>query len=498
MENFTTKAIGIVGITKLTTACGLASRNAVKKWEVANRIPLDANTNYPAIIEKETGGQITSVQIWRQQLSELKPGIVYNAPVALFRRDPDQPRKHIPPEHVESLAAAILVDGQESPIKFRIDLSRDGSPLLITHGECRWRAVQHAGLETIDCTIDTVNDSAADRIFRQAADNNGRPLSHWDWACTFKQLHDEQNLTDQVIADKLEERGIKGFSRPVIANLRRLFNLPGDVTGLIMDEWLTPSHGKYLLQIKHQAVLKEISRKLAYLHRGIDREPPNTAKLREMIRDAYIETYTHLETVADGATVVRFPANFDIRECDECKDRHTTTVADGRVDSFCTNNKCYLAKQEATEKDKRIARGQSQEAEKHPQKAPATEEQAPAASQKQEPALRPTQHTQPVRQTPKKPPAATDNYLQRLHSAINGAPAETLDAILIYCASPDDELTLEAINQAIAIDPAGAKRNAAKEAVALLTIQHTRLIGRYLNVPGSPATSGQVDMLAEV
>jgi hypothetical protein len=60
-QNLITQAIDYIGLTKMATACG-KSYQAVRKWEKAGRLPRTewtGETNYAAIIERESGGKIT-------------------------------------------------------------------------------------------------------------------------------------------------------------------------------------------------------------------------------------------------------------------------------------------------------------------------------------------------------------------------------------------------------------------------------------------------------
>ena len=63
--------------------------------------------------------------------------------------DPSQPRTEFSPAAIERLANSIQDQGQLAPIRVR--WSAEHSKWVIVCGERRWRAVQAAGLETIDC-----------------------------------------------------------------------------------------------------------------------------------------------------------------------------------------------------------------------------------------------------------------------------------------------------------------------------------------------------------
>ncbi len=351
MENLVTKAIGIVGISKLTKACSLASRNAIKTWEKSGHIPLDAETDYPGVIEHETKGAISRTMIWANQINELKPNIVYRIPINSLRPDENQPRKQFDEDALISLGDSLKIDGQESPIKFRITPK---SALVIVHGERRWRACQIANLTTIDGVLDTKADAdPADRILRQAADNMGKPLSPWDWVETFAHLHG-QDMTDQAIADELERRGIKGFSRSVIANHRRLLKLPAAAQELIKSGWLTPSHGKYLLMVSHEKTLThylETEQKCA----NNTTPKPKISDLKRSIAHSLRSNCYGLTAYGKNGSKAWFEHE---TECVDCNRKHAW-----ENDLFCSMQTCWAAKQlkadeaineERTERDRKV------------------------------------------------------------------------------------------------------------------------------------------------
>lgn len=63
--------------------------------------------------------------------------------------DPAQPRKEFDQESLERLAASLRETGQLAPIRVR--WSESEQKWMIVAGERRFRAAQHAGLETIEC-----------------------------------------------------------------------------------------------------------------------------------------------------------------------------------------------------------------------------------------------------------------------------------------------------------------------------------------------------------
>ncbi|MEJ1414254.1 MAG: ParB/RepB/Spo0J family partition protein [Candidatus Sedimenticola sp. (ex Thyasira tokunagai)] len=328
-----------VGVTKLATACGITP-TPMRKW-LDRGLPmsdLTGETDYCVRIAMAAANndvEISAIELLRERLPDMKPGIVYNIPRELIQPDINQPRKQFDPAKLQSLAATLAADGQESAIKVSLDMSQP-APLIITHGERRWRAAEIAELGDLDCMIDERPDeTATDKIFRQAADNTAEQLTKWDWACTIQQLHDNEGMTDQKIADELERRGFDGFSRPVIANLRRLFNLPEKAQQLIAEEYLTPSHGKYLLQITHDKTMEDVLVVLIQRN-GDDGDAPAISVLQSMIERAYRQNCAGLNTYSYLTHSTQFDHE---EECKGCKDQHK--YGD---DLFCGRSGCWEKK----------------------------------------------------------------------------------------------------------------------------------------------------------
>ncbi|MFI0413121.1 MAG: ParB/RepB/Spo0J family partition protein [Candidatus Thiodiazotropha sp.] len=497
-QNLVTRAIEIVGISKLTKACGLASRNAIKTWEKSGRIPIDAETDYPGIIERATSGQITRVDIWRGQIDTLKPGVVYRIPISLLNRDQNQPRRVFDTYSLQDLALSLGKDGQETPIKFIVI---DGQ-LVIKHGERRWRAAHVGKIETLDGVLDVQeNETSHERIFRQIADNTGEPLKPWDWVETFQQFHDD-GLSDQNIADELASRGIKGFSRPVIANYRRLLKLPVEIQEMIKSEFLTPSHGKEILvHAKHKVILRNLAMALNKMVEDDENPPPSGCMVVE-IRDLYEQAFPYVDGNLNGELDdEKFPysCSFDYEtECKDCKNVHTSKLSNGHEDKFCTKPACYLEKCE-TVKEEIEETGIDQ--------TPAGSDDltAPGASTATKSIVPESDDNTPnsIKRDVKsilEKQAQQKNYKERVSEAIQSASSDEIDSILVYSYSLDsdakidgEEPTIQAISRRIQVDATGMKRIAAINAIGYLLDNDIQAIGNFLGVSLEEKNTGSSD-----
>ncbi|MEW8508896.1 MAG: ParB N-terminal domain-containing protein [Candidatus Thiodiazotropha sp.] len=485
-QNLVSRAIEIVGISKLTKACGLASRNAVKTWEKNGRIPIDAETDYPGIIQHETNNQITRCDIWRGQIGTLKPGIVYRVPVSLLNRDQNQPRRVFDTYRLQDLALSLGKDGQETPIKFVVV---DGE-LIIKHGERRWRAAHIGKIETLDGVLDVKeSETPHERIFRQIADNTGEPLKPWDWVETFRQFHDG-GLTDQAIADELSSRGINGFSRSVITNYRRLLKLPKGIQEMVKLEFLTPSHGKEILvHAKHKIILDNLTKELKKA-RDEDKSAPPSGYMACEIRDLYEQAFPYIDGNLNGELDdEKFPyaCPFDYEsECRECKSAHTSKLSNGYESKFCTNPACYLEKSEAAKADV----NNTEDDQDPEQSCDPIQPDTPTAATSTNP--EPNGEDQGLREHDTKNRLAEQAQeklnKERVSEAIKSASQLEIDLILVYSLlHPDEKLdgetpTIQAVLRRMSIDVVGMKRIAAASAINYLLDNDIEAIGKYLGV----------------
>ncbi|MCU7839739.1 MAG: ParB/RepB/Spo0J family partition protein [Candidatus Thiodiazotropha sp. (ex Troendleina suluensis)] len=502
-QNLVTHAIKVVGISKLTRACGLASRNTIKQWEKSGRVPLDSEVDYPSIIERETNGQVTRAQIWREQLDSLKPGIVYRVPVSLLARDPLQPRKRFNTEHLEELALAMVKDGQQTPIKFSLI---NGSELIIKHGERRWRSTHIAKMDTVEGILDDENhETDHERILKQIADNIGEPLTVWDWVTTFKQFHDD-GIRDQTIASELAARGIKGFSRSVINNYRRLLKLPTSIQDMIASGWLTPSHGKQiLLQAKHANIIDELICVLS--EQRSEGRNPSLSCIDLEIRDLYAKTYPYIDGQVNEGDEFPFYTPFDETECDGCEYKHTTKLNNGHEDAFCTNTSCYQDKcalvdttQEQSQSSTSGDQGQGSElssADTQPGTPPDNE---PPQPEQPEPDQVQSDETEQSSDEVMEREQHKKAYKRRVLDAIKAVPVDDIDLILVYSAFSDEQLddeptTLKAIASRMQLDSDEMKRAAAVCVVNYLLDSWLMEIGTHLGVTDEVAESSDAENL---
>lgn len=165
--------------------------------------------------------------------------------IGLGEIDPnrDQPRKRFDDEALSQLADSIRHSGVLSPIL----VARSGKRYTIIAGERRWRAARLAGLETIPAIVrdwDEIKRHEAALIENiQREDLNPIEEAQGVYA-----LMNECALTQEAVAERL------GRSRPAVANLLRLLNLPRAMQQAVIDGVISAGHARVLAGVTDASV----------------------------------------------------------------------------------------------------------------------------------------------------------------------------------------------------------------------------------------------------
>ena len=172
---------------------------------------------------------------------------VVELPLSDIDPNRNQPRKKFDDEALTQLADSIRHSGVLAPIL----VARDGSRYTIIAGERRWRAARMAGIDTVPAIV-----REWDEIKRQEAaliENIQREnLNPIEEAQGIYLLMNECALTQEEVSQRL------GRSRPAVANLLRLLNLPASIQQAVIDGALSAGHARVLAGItdkKLQATL---------------------------------------------------------------------------------------------------------------------------------------------------------------------------------------------------------------------------------------------------
>jgi len=161
-----------------------------------------------------------------------------------------QPRTAFDEEKIEELADSIREYGLIQPIV--VKLNKNGFYTIIA-GERRWRACRLAGLKEIPAVIKDVSEQTEKEI--TLIENIQREdLNPLEEAAGIKELIDVYGLTQDEVAKKI------GRSRPAVANILRLLNLPAEIQQLVKEEKLSQGHARALLAVENKERAQEIAK----------------------------------------------------------------------------------------------------------------------------------------------------------------------------------------------------------------------------------------------
>lgn len=166
-------------------------------------------------------------------------------PIELIRRNPEQPRRTFTEAQIEELAASIREKGVLQPILVRPAPGLPGEYQIVA-GERRWRAAQAAQLHEIPALVRDLTDREA--LEAALVENLQRQdLNAIEEAIAYRRLMDEFGYTQEQVAQGL------GKSRPYIANIVRLLDLPAEVQTLVRDGKLSAGHARLLVGLPDAA-----------------------------------------------------------------------------------------------------------------------------------------------------------------------------------------------------------------------------------------------------
>ena len=163
-------------------------------------------------------------------------GEFFHCEVELIRPNPFQPRQRFSEEELAELSNSIEQQGIIQPLLVR----RSESGFELITGERRLRAAKRAGLQQVPVVIKEINDEAMLEmsIIENIQRENLNPMEE---AEAYHRLIADFDLTQDQAALRV------GKSRPAIANILRLRQLPEPIKSSIMDGGLTMGHARALL-----------------------------------------------------------------------------------------------------------------------------------------------------------------------------------------------------------------------------------------------------------
>src|SRR5690349_520092 len=161
------------------------------------------------------------------------------APIEFLHPSALQPRTSFDDEKLEQLAQSIREQGVLQPILVRVHGSKQGE-FEIVAGERRWRAAQKAQLHEVPIVVRELTENV------QRQDLN--PIEE---ARAYRRLMQEFEYTQETLSEHI------GKSRPHIANLLRLLDLPDRVREMLADGKLSVGHARPIINLPNVVELAE-------------------------------------------------------------------------------------------------------------------------------------------------------------------------------------------------------------------------------------------------
>ena len=192
------------------------------------------------------------------------PAGVTEIAVSQLDPNPDQPRRTFDTQALEALAESIRQAGVLQPLR----VVENGARYRIVAGERRYRAARMAGLQSVPCVVRDMTEQ--ERMEAALIENLQREdLNPSEEAAGIRALMEECGYTQELAAKRV------GRSRPAVANLLRLLQLPESIREMVKAGELSAGHARVL------AGLADESRQLALAERAV-REGMSVRELEKL------------------------------------------------------------------------------------------------------------------------------------------------------------------------------------------------------------------------
>ncbi|WP_390895998.1 ParB/RepB/Spo0J family partition protein [Staphylococcus pettenkoferi] len=187
-----------------------------------------------------------------QRIAQQADEKVQSIPIQQIKPNPYQPRKTFDETKLNDLADSIRQHGILQPIV----LSESVQGYYIVVGERRYRASQLAGLTEMPAIVKALTET--DMMELAIIENLQREdLNAMEEAESYQKLMDDLHITQQDVAKRLSK------SRPYVANMLRLLNLPKSVADMVRKGEISGGHGRTLLAVKDAQAMKRLANRVS-------------------------------------------------------------------------------------------------------------------------------------------------------------------------------------------------------------------------------------------
>ncbi|MGI6187311.1 MAG: ParB/RepB/Spo0J family partition protein, partial [Brevibacillus sp.] len=191
-----------------------------------------------------------------------------------IRPNPYQPRKEFEPTAIEELAQSIKEHGIIQPLIVRKSIK--GYELVA--GERRLRAAKSVGLKKVPAVVKAYSDQQLMEI--ALIENLQREdLNPLEEAEAYEKLIAHHSYTQEQLAQKI------GKSRPHVANMLRLLQLPKKIREMVSASELSMGHARALLSVEKETVQLQLANDV--VKKGL-----SVRQLEEMVKQLNVSRET--------------------------------------------------------------------------------------------------------------------------------------------------------------------------------------------------------------
>lgn len=186
---------------------------------------------------------------------EADPSEIRRVPVTHIVPNPLQPRRTFTDTELQELSASIQENGLLQPLVVRPSPSAPDRFELVA-GERRFRAVCSLGWSDVPVLVRDASDETL--LVLALVENLQRSaLNPLEEAEGYQALIDRFSMSQGQVAQAV------GKSRPAVANILRLLNLPASVRALLESGSLSMGHARALLAVEDEVRAGELARAAA-------------------------------------------------------------------------------------------------------------------------------------------------------------------------------------------------------------------------------------------
>ena len=169
-----------------------------------------------------------------------------------IKPNPNQPRHNFNHDALNELTKSIKEKGVITPITLRKTI--DGYEIIA--GERRWRAAKKARLKSIPAHIVNIKNNAEMMELALIENVQREDLNPIEEAEGYAILNSDYKMSHEDIAKSI------GKKRVTISNSLRLLRLPIEIRKSIKGGYISAGHGRALLQLKTDKLIKSIFKKI--------------------------------------------------------------------------------------------------------------------------------------------------------------------------------------------------------------------------------------------